>query len=288
MAEYTLQVEHKSTFDMLIVQRGLERYYTSQGYAPLVELAAFIRDDGRDDGAIYGGVDGEIYFGWLYVDLLWVDQSRRGQRCGAGLMAAVEREAAARGVLGAYLATTSFQALPFYQHLGYEVFAQLEDRPAGHAYYYLSKPGPLEPVAGDDSDLTVIEEPEYNDVLAVRQGLKAFNRSQNVDVDGQRLSVFLRDEVGRPRGGLLGAVYWDWLDIQTIWLDETLRGQGYGAKLLARAEQEAAAQGCTGAVIEVPGAASAGFFERRGYTLFGTLTDRPPGEFTRFLRKTLI
>jgi GNAT superfamily N-acetyltransferase len=284
MAEYTLQVEHKSTFDTIIVQRGLDRYYIERGYAPLVELAAFI----RDDGAVRGGVDGEIYFDWLYVDLLWVDASLRGQGSGAGLMAAMERAAAVRGALGAFLATTSFQALPFYQRLGYEVFAQLEDRPVGHIYYYLSKPGPLEPATGDDHGLTVIEEPAYNDVLLVRQGLKAFNRSQSVDVDGERLSVFLRDEVGRPRGGLLGGVYWGWLDIQTIWLDETLRGQGYGVQILARAEQEAAALGCTGAVIEVPGADSVGFFEHCGYTLFGALTDRPPGEFTRFMRKILI
>ncbi len=33
----------------------------------------------------------------------------------------------------------SFQALPFYQKLGYTVFGQLDDLPIGHQMYFLQK-----------------------------------------------------------------------------------------------------------------------------------------------------
>jgi hypothetical protein len=38
-----------------------------------------------------------------------------------------------------HLETTSFQALDFYLKNGYEVFGQLEGKPAGHTWYYLKK-----------------------------------------------------------------------------------------------------------------------------------------------------
>jgi hypothetical protein len=37
------------------------------------------------------------------------------------------------------LSTFSFQARPFYEKLGYEVFATLEDCPVGHCEYFLRK-----------------------------------------------------------------------------------------------------------------------------------------------------
>jgi hypothetical protein len=38
-----------------------------------------------------------------------------------------------------WLDTFSFQARPFYEKLGYEVFGQLEDYPRGHSRYFLQK-----------------------------------------------------------------------------------------------------------------------------------------------------
>ena len=51
------------------------------------------------------------------------------------------RMALALGVDRGYLETTSFQARPFYEKMGYEVFAELEDQPPGHTCYYLKKIG---------------------------------------------------------------------------------------------------------------------------------------------------
>lgn len=35
--------------------------------------------------------------------------------------------------------TLSFQAIGFYLKSGYQVFAQLDDKPPGHTWYYLKK-----------------------------------------------------------------------------------------------------------------------------------------------------
>ena len=47
--------------------------------------------------------------------------------------------AAAHGYLLAYLETASFQALPFYEGLGYSIFGELPEISEGHTLYFLKK-----------------------------------------------------------------------------------------------------------------------------------------------------
>jgi ribosomal protein S18 acetylase RimI-like enzyme len=58
---------------------------------------------------------------------------------GERLLRAAEEEARMQGCRGVCLSTFSFQARPFYERFGYEVFGELADYPAGHAYYFLKK-----------------------------------------------------------------------------------------------------------------------------------------------------
>jgi GNAT superfamily N-acetyltransferase len=90
-------------------------------------------------GEWLGGLMGELWGGWLYVRILWVASSARGCGNGTRLLQAAEEYAVERGCFAATLETTSFQARPFYEKLGYEVFAALEDYPPGHTKYYLRK-----------------------------------------------------------------------------------------------------------------------------------------------------
>jgi hypothetical protein len=55
------------------------------------------------------------------------------------ILAAGEAEASQRGCIGVYLDTYSFQAKPFYERLGYQVFGVLPDCPPGATKYYLGK-----------------------------------------------------------------------------------------------------------------------------------------------------
>jgi hypothetical protein len=54
-------------------------------------------------------------------------------------MLAAEAMAMERGCRGAWLGTFDFQARGFYERLGYVVFAELADFPAGHSHYHLRK-----------------------------------------------------------------------------------------------------------------------------------------------------
>ncbi len=54
-------------------------------------------------------------------------------------MLKAEQTAQERGCAHAYLDTFSFQALGFYERLGYKIFGVLEDFPPSHQRYFLQK-----------------------------------------------------------------------------------------------------------------------------------------------------
>lgn len=90
-------------------------------------------------GEVLGGVLGSIWGGWLYVSYLWVDEAVRGRRWATRLMDQAEAYARERGCQTVQLDTHSFQARPFYEGRGYELFATLDDYPKGHKKFFLKK-----------------------------------------------------------------------------------------------------------------------------------------------------
>jgi GNAT superfamily N-acetyltransferase len=57
---------------------------------------------------------------------LWVAEAARGAGHGRRLMEDAEAYARSRGAVGATVETHSFQARPFYERLGYQVFGTLD------------------------------------------------------------------------------------------------------------------------------------------------------------------
>lgn len=92
-----------------------------------------------EEGDLLGGLVGFTSWQWLFVRLLWVSEKSRSQGVGTELMRAAEDEARRRGCIGVWLDTFSFQALAFYERLGYRQFGKLEDFPPGHQRFFLER-----------------------------------------------------------------------------------------------------------------------------------------------------
>ena len=86
-----------------------------------------------------GGAFGDAWGGWLELTLLWVPEPLRGRRYGERLLRIAEEVARMQGCRGVFLNTFSFQAHPFYERFGYEVFGELPDHPVGHTLYFMKK-----------------------------------------------------------------------------------------------------------------------------------------------------
>ena len=90
-------------------------------------------------GTVVGGILGHTRWRWLYIAKLWVDDHARGKGLGTRLMVAAEDVARSRGCTDVSLDTFDYQARPFYEMLGYELFGTLEGYPPGSRQYYLRK-----------------------------------------------------------------------------------------------------------------------------------------------------
>ena len=92
-----------------------------------------------ENGKTIGGILGGTYWGWMYVDILWVDEKHRQKGIGSQLLCAAEEEAIRRGCHHVHLDTMSWQAPEFYKKHGYEVIGMLPDIPSGNQKYLLMK-----------------------------------------------------------------------------------------------------------------------------------------------------
>ena len=141
----------------------------------------------------------------------------------------------------------------------------------------------------DQYRVALEESPNAADIDAIRTGLDQFNESQVGPINWRPFAVFIRDADDRVVGGLVGGTYWGWLYVEIFWIDQQLRHQGYGSQLLAKAEAEALAHGCSYAHLDTMSFQALPFYERHGYTVYGVLDDMPAGSGQRrfWLKKTL-
>lgn len=91
------------------------------------------------NGNIIGGLIGGTYWGWMYIDVLWVHEDHRKKGIGSKLLNEAEKEAFRRGCHHVHLETMSWQAPLFYQKHGYEVIGVLPEFPKGNQKYLLKK-----------------------------------------------------------------------------------------------------------------------------------------------------
>jgi GNAT superfamily N-acetyltransferase len=266
------------------IRRGLSAY----NIAKVPELLNLPSDEFvvvlRENGKIIGGTVCNFDWGWLYFDNVWIDERQRGRGLGRVIMEASETYAAERGIQSAFLFTTGFQAKPFYESIGYEVFGENPDRPRGYITSHLLKRNlsskPIDPRIS-------FENPPIDKTIAELDAGLLAHAARYVPIVHEHLAVFLRDDGGEVRGGISGGTFWSWFDLRYFWLDEALRGQSWGKKLLHAAEEEARKRDCIGIACDTTDFQSLDFYLKQGFEVFGKLEGRPPKYLTYLLQKRL-
>ena len=92
-----------------------------------------------NDGNVIGGILGGTYWGWLHIDILWVDENFRSKKIGSQLLIAAENEAKKRGCHSVHVDTMSWQAPEFYKKHGYELISELYNIPDGYKKFHFIK-----------------------------------------------------------------------------------------------------------------------------------------------------
>lgn len=92
-----------------------------------------------DNGNVIAGILGGTYWGWMHIDILWVDENHRRSGIGSKLLKAAEDEARRRGAHSVHVDTMSWQAPEFYKKHGYRITGELNDIPTGNKKFHLVK-----------------------------------------------------------------------------------------------------------------------------------------------------
>ena len=120
-----------------IIGQGINEFNDQKGGAQNSRTICFAVYD--PDQKIVGGIVTQLYWDWLYIDLMWLREDLRKKGYGSCLLKAAEDEARKHGAKQAYLDTFSFQAPEFYKKHGYEEFGVLPEFPAGHKRFFFTK-----------------------------------------------------------------------------------------------------------------------------------------------------
>jgi GNAT superfamily N-acetyltransferase len=138
-----------------------------------------------------------------------------------------------------------------------------------------------------DFDYQLSVEASAEDRNAIERGLELYNE-RFIGADHYKpLHIVMRDDTGAVVGGLIGGTYWNWLYIRIMWVSDACRKSGAGTRLLELAEAEAIQRGCKNVHLDTFDFQALGFYNKRGYSVWGRL-DAFAGDYTRyFLRKQL-
>lgn len=131
-------LEDPSKDDLRAIVATLDAYNDAHsGMVDQPGFAVLIRD--LETKAAIGRLYATDGYGWAFIRYLAIPENLRGQGLGQRVIMEAEKIARERGYIGVWLDTFEFQARPFYEKLGFEVFGQLEGGPGAIPRYFLKK-----------------------------------------------------------------------------------------------------------------------------------------------------
>ena len=120
----------------------------------------------------------------------------------------------------------------------------------------------------------------------VISGTRKYN-SRHVDNDFLPLSIYCSDSDGQIIGGLTGKTYWNYLDIEFLWVHEDYRGVDIATQVITMAEAEARKRGCSYAMLDTYEFQALDFYIKQGYECFGKLEGYCERYERYYLKKTI-
>ena len=257
------------------------------------EEEEFVLKVENESGEIVGGCVAEAYeYHWsrMFLADLWVDERYRHHGIGSMLLREVERIAREKGCRVVTLGTASYMARPFYEKHGYAVFTTLK-KANGYLSYslvkYLDRERP-DYVPTDNSGARFrVSTGGEDDAERILKGLSEYSEAYEPEYESVDFCKKLVDRDGNFAAGVIADVEKGAAGfVEALFVEEPLRGQGLGTRLLREVEALAQANGAS-MVLTSAGDWNVAFFRKNGYLPRGELRDVPKGHDCYELYKTL-
>ncbi|SDJ85511.1 Acetyltransferase (GNAT) family protein [Ferrimonas sediminum] len=105
--------------------------------------------------------------------------------------------------------------------------------------------------------------PELVDTLRGR--IRDFNRQHWPEVTRKPLAVAVHNDEGELLGGASGSSFGHWLQLDWLWVDPAMQGQGLGQQLLTEFERQGHQRGCRWCLLDTLEFQAKPFYQKRGY-----------------------
>lgn len=125
----------------------------------------------------------------------------------------------------------------------------------------------------------------------VRKRLIEFNAEHVPEYLSSRyeeINLTIKDETGRVIGGILSTLCWNWIEVEILWIEESLRGQGYGSHLLNQIELIAKEKGCTFIKLNTFSFQAPRFYLKNGYEEVAVFKEASTGSNHYYFMKKLV
>ncbi len=133
--------------------------------------------------------------------------------------------------------------------------------------------------------LTIPSKPSPSDFDSLKRGLDEYNEKFTGEVHSETVASFVKDQHGLVLGGILGEINWDWMYIRGLWVDEKIRKDRWGSRLLQNLEQYAGSKGVYGIRLETSTFQALDFYLKNNYSVFAELSNMPRDHTSYFLKK---
>jgi ribosomal protein S18 acetylase RimI-like enzyme len=133
--------------------------------------------------------------------------------------------------------------------------------------------------------LIVDTNPSETDVQYIHDNLNAFNRNVGFTSEVRKFLVCVKDDEGIIRGGAVCHIFWEWIFVGLLWVDDRYRGRGWGSEIMQAVEKYARENRCIGVFLDTVDFQAPGFYSKLGYEVYGILEDMPRGQKRYYFRK---
>lgn len=125
------------------------------------------------------------------------------------------------------------------------------------------------------------------DIDTIEDRIYEYNQSVTGKCDARGLAFLIRDEADRIVAACAGYSWADSSELKLMWVDQGLRGRGYGRDLLNAYLAEATNRGVKQVWVASYDFQAPEFYERAGFKREAEFRDWPPGHSNIILRKPL-
>lgn len=268
-----------------VVLAGLGAYNTSKLPPSTGRFAVLARDIAG--GGLRAGIQVS-----LYGDVAdsawgaWSDDTSPGDAMIPHLVARAEAEAARRGARRFTRQVRPGGPMPRPEE-GWDVLARAEGHEAGFDYTILIKhvtdAPPAAPPQGMGVD--VVDPPSKPLAQEMWRRSDAY-RQRRLGVANRWCSAVAR-QAGRIMGAAQCRIVGTDIMLDMMWVDESLRGQSVGSRMLLAALEAGRAQGCLRAATETLDCQALGFYRKLGFENYAYCPSPVPGLGLHFLQMRL-